>query len=483
MRTMARVVLVALGVTGAWGGAAAGWVRGSDGPPDAAKVEVDACDESGGAVSAGQGEPTLAEELDRVRKEYEAARQAFMKFYQGSTIPQEQLAEAIKVRPDYSSVVRKLAELGSRAPTDPAVRDAMVWVLSNGLGGGDSGPLGGEFATAANWLVTHFGDDPEAVRAGLELDSILTAYRDHLVLGFYASAKSRESKGLARLALAQFLERKALFAKWARKKEGRATYVHEGLVRADGTLYTKTQVQPDDEYAYQLHLKQCDPDYLSAEAERLYEEVILEYGDVPYVRTRDRRLERLVEEANSGRSDEPLTEETLQRIKTRLAQRGTLGDAAQARLDAWFNLAVGKEAPEVEGVDFEGRPMKLSDYRGKVIMLVFWGSWCGPCMQEVPHEKELAERMKGRPFVLLGVNCNEPKEVAMKAMETHGMTWRNWHDGDYGPVARRYRIRSYPTVYVIDGEGKIGTKQGTGSRLSEFVEGLVVETEKAAIGE
>jgi hypothetical protein len=69
---------------------------------------------------------------------------------------------------------------------------------------------------------------------------------------------------------------------------------HDGLVRADGTPYSKKAVMPDEELAYLLHLKQCDVIYLRAEAERLYEEVIAEYGDVPYITARDRLAEGLL---------------------------------------------------------------------------------------------------------------------------------------------------------------------------------------------
>ena len=59
------------------------------------------------------------------------------------------------------------------------------------------------------------------------------------------------------------------------------------------------------------------------------------------------------------------------------------------------NLAVGKPAPEINGVDFDGKPLKLSDYRGKVVVLVFWGTWCGPCMAEVPHETRAGRADQG----------------------------------------------------------------------------------------
>ena len=96
----------------------------------------------------------------------------------------------------------------------------MLWVIRQTRGGRMDG---GGFAMAADWLVRHFGDDPDAIRVGLELDNWPNFERDNLVLCFYASAKSRESKGLARLALAQYLEHKATLAEGAKKVEGRPT--------------------------------------------------------------------------------------------------------------------------------------------------------------------------------------------------------------------------------------------------------------------
>ena len=64
-----------------------------------------------------------------------------------------------------------------------------------------------------------------------------------------------------------------------------------------------------------------------------------------------------------------------------------MGDYAKPRLEAMRGLAVGKAAPEIEGRDVDGNPMKLSDYRGKVVVLSFWGTWCGPCMRFIPDEK------------------------------------------------------------------------------------------------
>jgi thiol-disulfide isomerase/thioredoxin len=160
-----------------------------------------------------------------------------------------------------------------------------------------------------------------------------------------------------------------------------------------------------------------------------------------------------------------------------VARKRTLADEALARLDDLHNLVPGKPAPEIDGVDFDGKRLKLSDYRGKVVVLAFWGSWCGPCMNEVPRERELVERLKGKPFALLGVNCDEDRMTALKVIESEGIRWPNWHDGapDTGPIVKRYHIRAYPTIFVIDAEGKIRHKRILGDYLDKAVDELVRE--------
>jgi hypothetical protein len=121
--------------------------------------------------------PPLAEELDRLTAEYEAANRAFFKLYRGSTIPEEDLKRAAEIQPDFPAFVRRIAELAATAPKDPAVRDAMLWVIQKAKRGHADG---GAFGLASNWLVRHFGDDPDAVRVGLQLDNWPNFERDNL---------------------------------------------------------------------------------------------------------------------------------------------------------------------------------------------------------------------------------------------------------------------------------------------------------------
>ncbi|WP_020466697.1 TlpA family protein disulfide reductase [Singulisphaera acidiphila] len=434
--------------------------------------------------------PPLAERLDRLKAEYEDAFRAYNAFFRGSTIPEANKAKAAEIWPDLPAVVRRIADQAAIAPKDPAVRDAWLWVIEQIRPFRDGGPYAGEFVVAANWLVLHFGDDPDAVRVGLEFANQLTASRDFLLLNFYASAKGRESKGLARLALAKYLERKAVQVEQARKIEGRPARIRSKPVNTDGPLNGKNAVMPAVEYAYFLHLKQCDAGYLRAEAQRLYEEVIAQYDDVPYITASDRLTEALLRQPEPKWNGQILTAEERRRIENAIARRrrSTLGQEAEARLDDWHNLAVGKPAPEINGVDVHGKSLALSDYRGKVVAIVFWGTWCGPCMQEIPREKALVERMKGRPFAVLGVNTDADAVVARKTIEAEGITWPNWHDrmpgleknevlSIEGPISKLYRVRTYPTVYLIDAEGKIRSKGLRGDALDQLVETLVAEQE------
>jgi thiol-disulfide isomerase/thioredoxin len=372
-----------------------------------------------------------------------------------------------------------MLDLATSAPKDPAARDALVWVI-NKPGMKDVGPYGAEFARAASLLILYHGDDPDAVCAALGLDNIMSFNRDALLLGFYAAAKCRDAKGLARLALAQYLEQKAKFAKGVGRTLERKKVRYHGFVDDEGKTFDKEMDQSDEEFAYQLSLGQCDPDYLKAEAERLYKEIIAQYSDVRFRTVKTRELEALFREPEPRWAGKLLTADERCQLAKLVARKKTLGDEASARLDEMQNLIVGKPAPEIDGVDFDGKPLKLSDYRGKVVVLVFWGTWCGPCMREVPHERALAERLKDKPFALLGVNCDHDKQAAIDAIKSEQMTWPNWHDGTpgEGPIAKRYHIRGYPSVFVIDGQGIIRQTQTSmlGDVLDKAIDDLLARS-------
>jgi len=419
----------------------------------------------------------IAEQYAQIRAAYEAEQARYRQAATNAATPGDKRAAADK-RPrdlivDYS---RRMVDLAQSSPEEPGAREALLWVL-NKPGRGYWRAFGDEFARAGALLVRHHGNDPEAVRIGLQLHHQVTPRCDAILLGFYAAAKDREAKGLARLALAQYLAQKANQVVYARSVEGRPK-----RRQLSGGKVVREFDLTDEEYAYHLELRQCDSQVIRAEAVRLYEEVISEYGDLAHLTRRRRELEALLKEATPERNGKPLTPEGRRSIETTLARKKTLGQEAEAGLDEMLNLAVGRPAPEFEGADVDGKRLKLSDYQGKVVVLVFWGSWCGPCMVQVPHERELVERLKGQPFALLGVDCEPDKDTARKTMARERMTWPNWYDGapTTGPIAERFHVRGFPSVFVLDAKGVIRSRSALD--LDRTVDKLLEELKQPTSG-
>jgi thiol-disulfide isomerase/thioredoxin len=146
-------------------------------------------------------------------------------------------------------------------------------------------------------------------------------------------------------------------------------------------------------------------------------------------------------------------------------------------------VPAGKPAPEISGEDQDGQPMSLSEFRGKVVLLDFWGNWCGPCRALYPHARELVQKMEGRPFAMLGVNTDGSREEFQEVMVKQKLTWRAWWDGPGGgPIAEEWKVDAFPTLYLIDHKGMIrqrwvGLPSST-SALDRAIEKLVREAEK-----
>ena len=119
-------------------------------------------------------------------------------------------------------------------------------------------------------------------------------------------------------------------------------------------------------------------------------------------------------------------------------------------------LSVGKVAPEISGTDLEGVSFKLSDYRGKVVVILFSGEWCGSCRAEYPYLRVLEEVYRDRPFAILGVSSDKDVDTARKAKLARGLSYRSWFDGRHdGAIADAWGVAAWPTTYVLDQEGVV----------------------------
>ncbi len=115
---------------------------------------------------------------------------------------------------------------------------------------------------------------------------------------------------------------------------------------------------------------------------------------------------------------------------------------------------IGDRAPDIVGVDLDGEPIRLGDYRGKVVALSFWADWCHVCRELFPHEKELVEKYGGQPFVLLGVNGDDSPERAKRVHDKNQLNWRSFFAGDpEGMIPTQWGVKAWPTTFLIDARG------------------------------
>lgn len=130
-------------------------------------------------------------------------------------------------------------------------------------------------------------------------------------------------------------------------------------------------------------------------------------------------------------------------------------------------LMIGSEAPEIVSKNPQGQVVKLSDYRGKVVLLDFWASWCKPCRAENPNVKNAYAKYKAKGFEVFGVSLDETKEAWTKAIAQDGISWIQVSDiqGWKCAAAQDYNVNSIPNTFLLDKEGKIIAKNLRGPQL------------------
>jgi len=138
-------------------------------------------------------------------------------------------------------------------------------------------------------------------------------------------------------------------------------------------------------------------------------------------------------------------------------------------------LTKGREAPELEGVDSANRPIKLSDYKGKVVVLLFWASNMPEAERTLEFCSSLEQKFAGKPFALVGVNADPVATLrTMQTRETGRITWPNFSDPG-GQVARQFRVGERPLVYVLDAERKIHFFGAPGSFVELTASAILTE--------
>ncbi len=142
-------------------------------------------------------------------------------------------------------------------------------------------------------------------------------------------------------------------------------------------------------------------------------------------------------------------------------------------------LAPASPAPDFTLRSNEGRNLRLSEQRGRVVMVNFWATWCGPCKVEMPHLNRLYEKYRSAGFVLLGVNVDEDPKQAVALASRLGVTFPVLFDHEK-LVSRLYALDSMPSTVLIDRDGKVrqvhrGYREGVEAVYERQVRELVKE--------
>lgn len=236
-----------------------------------------------------------------------------------SVLDEYQRTRLLQKYPNPSKYAERFLAIAEKNPDDPAAIDALVWAVR--LAGSDL-----KNTKLIERLVLKNAANPKIGQVTSALSYTPAPWAEGVMRAVADKSRDRAARGQATLALAQYLKRRIEIVRLLREDPKLAA-----------TLDTSLAALGFDKDAI-ARLKTTDPDALAKEAEGLFGKVVKDYNDVA-----------------SG--------------------RGTLGKTAAGELNEIRNLGIGKPCPEISGDDIDGKPFKLSDYKGKVVVVDFWGDW------------------------------------------------------------------------------------------------------------
>jgi peroxiredoxin len=134
-------------------------------------------------------------------------------------------------------------------------------------------------------------------------------------------------------------------------------------------------------------------------------------------------------------------------------------------------LVEGTKFPDFDEKDVAGNPLSIANYKGKVVLIDFWATWCGPCKAELPNVLKTYQAHHGQGFEIIGISLDKDGKALTDFTKDKNMTWQQFFDGQYwsNKLAVKYGVNSIPATYLLDGDGKIIGKNLRGPALEAAV--------------
>jgi len=117
-------------------------------------------------------------------------------------------------------------------------------------------------------------------------------------------------------------------------------------------------------------------------------------------------------------------------------------------------LARARMAPPFAVTTLDGQRISMDELTGKVVLIDFWATWCGPCRAALPHVRDIAKKFAGQPLVVLSISLDRDERKWKEFVAKNEMTWPQYLDGGFGgPVANMFGVRAIPHTFTIDADG------------------------------
>jgi thiol-disulfide isomerase/thioredoxin len=163
------------------------------------------------------------------------------------------------------------------------------------------------------------------------------------------------------------------------------------------------------------------------------------------------------------------------------------GDPDRQRAQRYIGrpeLARARMAPPFAVTTMDGQRVSVDDWKGKVVLINFWATWCAACRETMPHMKDLVKKFQGQPLVVLSVSLDSDEGKWKEFVAKNGMIWLQYRDGEFtGPLAKLFGVQSLPQAFTIDTDGVLQDQRIADTAIESKLKKLLAPLQEIQVAE